>query len=89
MKREKGTEASQTYCLIATGGHLWMRNYFDRLPQSVRRRLRESPFNICAACLVTEVLPKVQAQHPAYSRERLLMIGVEIMEAQVRLQRTK
>jgi hypothetical protein len=48
-------EINQTFCLIATGGHLWMRGYFDSLPVVVRRRLRESPFNICPACLVTEV----------------------------------
>jgi hypothetical protein len=28
--------------------------YFDRLPPAVRRRLAESPFNICAACMVID-----------------------------------
>jgi hypothetical protein len=75
---------NQTYCLIATGGHLWMEDYFDTLPVSVRRRLRNSVFNVCPACLQTEVLPEVQAKHPSWSHEKLLVAGIEIMEAQVR-----
>src|SRR5262245_60626441 len=84
MKRANQNEINQTFCLIATGGHLWMRGYFDILPSSVRRRLRESPHNLCPACLVTEVLPKVQARHPGLSSEKALMAAVEAMELQVR-----
>jgi hypothetical protein len=39
---------NQTKCWIATSGHIWMEGYFDTLPVSVRRRLRSSPFNLCA-----------------------------------------
>jgi hypothetical protein len=70
--------------LINTHGSMWMRGYFDRLPLSVRRRLRDAPFNLCPACLVTEFLPKVQRQHPNYSRERALFAAIEAMEAEVR-----
>jgi hypothetical protein len=89
MKRAKRSkqnsdEVNQTFCLIATGGHLWMRGYFDGLPPVVRRRLRDSAFNLCPACLQTEVLPKLRAQHPEYSRERALMAAIEVMEKQVR-----
>jgi hypothetical protein len=52
---KKNDEVNQTYCLIATGGHLWMEGYFDTLSAAVRRRLRSSPFNICPARLVVEV----------------------------------
>jgi hypothetical protein len=38
-------------------GDIWMKGYFDTLPVPVRQRLRCSPFNVCPACLVTEVLP--------------------------------
>jgi hypothetical protein len=76
--------AEQTFCLIATGGHLWMRHYFDGLPPTVRRRLCESPFNVCPACLATEVLPTVRRQHPNWPREKLLVAAIEVMEAQVR-----
>lgn len=48
----------QVKCWIASAGHIWMRGYFDNLPSSVRRRLQDAPFNLCAACLVTEFLPE-------------------------------
>ena len=44
----------QVKCLIASEGHQWMRSYYDRLPTPVRRRLAESSFNVCAACLTEE-----------------------------------
>jgi hypothetical protein len=75
-------EINQTKCWIATGGHLWMKSYFDNLPVAVRRRLRNSPFNLCPACLVTEFYPKVQSRHA--TRERALMAAIEVMEAEVR-----
>jgi hypothetical protein len=50
----------------------------------VRRRLRESPFNICPACLVIEVVPEVRRKHPNWSREKLLFAAVELMERKVR-----
>jgi hypothetical protein len=73
-------EINQTKCWIATGGHIWMRGYFDTLPVVVRQRLRDSPFNLCPACLVTEFLPKVEGA----SRERRLLAAIEIMEAEIR-----
>ena len=75
-------EVNQTKCWIATSGHIWMKGYFDNLPVSVRRRLRDAPFNLCPACLVTEFMPKVRARYP--TRELALMAAIEIMEAEVR-----
>jgi hypothetical protein len=83
-KTKENAEINQTFCLIATGGHLWMRNYFDVLPLPVRRRLRNSQYNLCPACLMTEVLPKVRSRHPGYSREKALMAAIAMMEAQLR-----
>jgi hypothetical protein len=84
-KRAKpNDEINQTYCLIATGGHLWMEGYFDTLPVLVRRRLRSSFFNICPACLQTGVLTEVQSKHPNWSWEKLLIAGIEIMEVEIR-----
>jgi hypothetical protein len=75
---------NQTKCLINTLGHIWMEGYFDTLPRPVRQRLRSSPFNLCPACLMTKVLPKVRPQHPNYPREKLLFAAIEVMEAEVR-----
>jgi hypothetical protein len=54
MEQRAGLEGRQVKCLIASEGHLWMRGYFDRLPSAVRRRLAESSFNICPACMDIE-----------------------------------
>jgi len=54
MEQRAGLEGRQVKCLIASGGHLWMRDYFDRFPSVVRRRLAESAFNICPACMDEE-----------------------------------
>jgi hypothetical protein len=51
MEARAGLEGRQVKCLIASEGHLWMRGYFDRFPSAVRRRLAESNFNICPACM--------------------------------------
>jgi hypothetical protein len=54
MEVRASFEDRQVKCLIATGGHLWMKDYFDRFPSAVRRRLAESRFNICPACMDQE-----------------------------------
>jgi hypothetical protein len=62
MGRRADLDGRQVKCLIASGGHLWMRGYFDRLPAAVRRRLAESSFNICAACMSEEAEREAAAQ---------------------------
>jgi hypothetical protein len=54
MEQRADLEGRQVKCLIASEGHLWMKSYFDRLPSAVRRRLSESNFSICPACLNEE-----------------------------------
>jgi hypothetical protein len=54
MERRADLKGKQVKCVIASEGHLWMRDYFDRLPSAVRRRLTESTFNICPACMDQE-----------------------------------
>ena len=54
MEQRADLQGRQVKCLIASEGHGWMRGYFDRLPPAVLRRLAESEFNICAACLHEE-----------------------------------
>jgi hypothetical protein len=54
MEQRADSDGRQVKCLIASEGHLWMRDYFDRFPSAVRRRLAESPFNICPACMSEE-----------------------------------
>ena len=54
MEQRAGLEGRQVKCLIASEGHLWMRDYFDRFPSIVRRRLADSTFNICPACMDEE-----------------------------------
>jgi hypothetical protein len=49
-RRAADPEGRQVKCLTSDPGHIWMPSY-DHLPSPVRRRLAESRFNICAACL--------------------------------------
>jgi hypothetical protein len=46
-------KASKSKCLTAHDGWVWMPT-FDRLPAIIRKRLSESRFNICAACMAIE-----------------------------------
>jgi hypothetical protein len=62
MEQRADREDRQTKCLIASGGHLWMRGYFDRLPSPVRRRLADSHHNICPACMFEEAWRAATAQ---------------------------
>jgi hypothetical protein len=73
----------QVKCFTNDEGHVWIESY-DSLPSAVRQRLRNSPFNLCAACLKSFVLPKVRRQHPNYTREKALFAAIEVMEAEVR-----
>lgn len=78
----KNDEAEiQVKCLIGNEGHVWIHEY-DALPAVVRKRLRNSPFNLCAACLQMFVLPRVQRKYP--TREKALFAAIEVMEAEVR-----
>src|SRR5262249_14851626 len=54
MEQRADLDGRQVKGLIACEGHLWMRSFFDRLPPVVRRRLAESAFNICPACMDEE-----------------------------------
>ncbi len=83
-KRVKSDELEQTRCRISNQGHLWMVGWFDNLPPRVRQRLRQSPFNLCAACLVTIYLPKVLKKRRGLSREQALFIAIEVYEREER-----
>jgi hypothetical protein len=53
MEQRADLDGRQVKCLTADAGHVWM-HYFDPLPPVVRRRLAESCFNICPACMDIE-----------------------------------
>ena len=76
----KSDDENQNVCLYATEGHLWMRKWYDPLPPSVRRRLQNSPYNLCAWCLVLEILPKVRKRYRGLSKEKALLVAVAVME---------
>jgi hypothetical protein len=53
VEQRSDPKGRQVKCLTSDEGHVWMPNY-DKLPPAVRRRLAESPFNVCAACMDIE-----------------------------------
>jgi hypothetical protein len=60
-RQRVGFDARQVKCLTLDAGHVWI-HYYDRLPPPVRRRLRESAFNLCAACLDIEARKEAAAR---------------------------
>jgi hypothetical protein len=64
----------QGLCLINDEGWKHM-DVFDMLPLNIRQRLRESPFNLCAACIAVECMDDLERLLPA----------IETMEATVRM----
>jgi hypothetical protein len=80
-KRLQTDSENQVRCWTGDQGCRWI-HYYDQLPPAVRRRLRQSPFNLCPACLVCTFLPEVRT--PRLTREKALLAGIEIMESAVR-----
>jgi hypothetical protein len=78
----KADDREQVVCLTGDAGHEWIHCY-DSLPPTVRRRLRNSPYDICAACLTSFILPKVLHKFPRYSYEKALMVAIAVMEKQI------
>jgi hypothetical protein len=80
--------ALQVKCRLNDEGHVWI-SYFDDLPRTVRQRLRETPFNLCPACLVTEYVPEVIRRHPQCSHLKALFAAIEVMELEEREEQSK
>lgn len=59
-QRSAARDGRQVKCLTSDAGHVWI-HYYDKLPPPVRRRLRESVFNICPACLDIEARKAARA----------------------------
>jgi hypothetical protein len=78
---KQADDENQTRCWTSSGGHIWMNNYFDTLPASVRARLRASPFNLCPACMCVYFLPEVSSRFPL---EKRYFVAIEAMEKEVR-----
>jgi hypothetical protein len=74
----------QTRCRISNEGHRWMVGWYDELPPRIRQRLRQSKYNLCAACLVTIYLRKVPKPQRGLSREQALFAAIEIYEREER-----
>ena len=56
--------APQVACLTNDEGSQWI-HYLDDLPAAVRRRLRESAFNVCPACLHIATREVTRGSRPA------------------------
>lgn len=72
----------QGKCLQSTNGATWMVSHFDGMPSSIRRRLRESPFNLCAACVGDLALAKVMRN--SMGMEKAYLSSINEMEEMIR-----
>ena len=79
MPKMEASDGYQGLCLVAAQGRLYMHNY-DALPAPVRNRLKNSPFNICAACVYQ--LAENQSTDPAIT-EAEFMAAIAQMERQI------
>jgi hypothetical protein len=61
MEQRADLDGRQVKCLTPDAGHVWI-HYYDRLPPPVRRRMAESAFNLCPACM------DIEAHHVAAAR---------------------
>jgi hypothetical protein len=71
-------EGRQVLCLTADEGHVWMHCY-DPLPPVVRRRLAQSPFNICSACMVIEARKVAPRRRPTVATYLDVIAAIERM----------
>jgi hypothetical protein len=77
MEQHAGLEGRQVKCLIASEGHFWMRDYFDRFPSVVRQRLAASPFNICPACMDEEARREAHQTKPSITTYFTVVAQIE------------
>jgi len=70
----------QGRCFVRADGYRYMTTYFDVMPPSVRERARNSPFNLCAACISDE---SNRFNHLP-DREHRLLAAIISMEDQIR-----
>ena len=75
----QATDSFQGLCLVSSEGFLHMDEY-DQLRPEVRKRLRESPYNLCAAC-VNDAAEKFPDNN---SGELDYITAISSMEQQIR-----
>jgi hypothetical protein len=81
---EKMTDTRQRFqglCLESDEGWVYMRDGYDRFSPAVRKRLRESPFNLCSACVYQQSSRFFAHEH---NRDRRYFAAIEMMEEQIR-----
>ena len=84
MEQRATLEGRQVKCLIASEGHLWMRDYFDRFPSVVRRRLAECAFNICPACMDKEAHTAARQRKERKPSIGTYLLVIKIIEEKLR-----
>lgn len=73
-KRSPPEKKPQGYlCLVQDdNGPVYTRDFYDHMPPHVRRRLAESPFNLCAACVQQAMYNGVDPYEVIAEMERIL-----------------
>lgn len=79
LPQRRGRDEKQVLCLTADAGHVWIHCY-DRLPPPVRRRLAESVFNICPACMDIEAHRTATARGLSRPTIRIYFRVIEAIE---------
>ncbi len=78
MTREK----AQNNCLVSENGWEYM-SYFDVFPPVIRARVRESRFNLCAACVGTvayNLRRRASSDYIYHIEDRYYLKAIELIE---------
>jgi len=61
---------------------------FDHMPPAARDRLRQSPFNICAECVLQEASNQSMLSYDDFIADDHYLKAIDQIEAQIRAEET-
>jgi hypothetical protein len=73
----------QGLCLVAVEGYRLMEHY-DYLPPMVRKRLQDSPFNLCPACVMELTAERASKLRARQLDPQFYLHAIETMENMIR-----
>ena len=84
----EASDRFQGLCLINAKGSEFM-SYYDTMPAETRKLVRNSSFNLCAACIVNRAVDKAIKQQLNRPLPRHYELAVKEMENMIRCEETQ
>ena len=83
MRKMEASDKFQGLCLVSYQGSDFMLVY-DAMPPSVRELVRNSSFNLCAACVRDMAMSQALLQNTTYVSPQHYELAVKEMETMIR-----